>query len=162
MATQKLTRNVQQSLLDRLIDLEPQTRSEPPMTRAESLRQFRFAVKRDLEWLLNTTRMPIDLPEPYAELRKSLLTFGLPDTSTVSLQSAADEHRLLRSIESAIEMFEPRLARARVTSKEALRRTQQAITFHVEAILLVDPAPERIAFDTVLEITKGSYSVKES
>jgi hypothetical protein len=32
----------------------------------------------------------------------------------------------------------------------------------VEAMLMIDPAPERIAFDTVLEITKGSYSVKET
>jgi len=26
---------------------------------------------------------------------------------------------------------------------------------------MIDPAPERISFDTVLEITKGAYSVKE-
>jgi predicted component of type VI protein secretion system len=37
----------------------------------------------------------------------------------------------------------------------------QAVRFHVEAMLLIDPAPERIAFDTVLEISKGAYSVKE-
>ena len=40
--------------------------------------------------------------------------------------------------------------------------TQQAITFHVEAMLMIDPAPERISFDTVLEVTKGAYSVKDS
>jgi len=27
---------------------------------------------------------------------------------------------------------------------------------------LIDPAPERISFDTVLEISKGAYSVKEA
>jgi hypothetical protein len=32
----------------------------------------------------------------------------------------------------------------------------------VEAVLMVDPAPERISFDTVLEISKGAYSVKEA
>jgi type VI secretion system protein ImpF len=162
MANPKFTKSVQQGLLDRLIDTEPQNRQEAPMTRAESLRQFRLSVKRDLEWLLNTTRMPIEVPESCAEVNNSVLFFGLPDIASISLQSPGDEQRLLRSLEEAIEMYEPRLARARVTSRDPYRSTQQSITFHVEAMLLIDPAPERISFDTVLEITKGAYSVKEA
>jgi type VI secretion system protein ImpF len=162
MAEKKFERSVQQSLLDRLIDLEPDNRFEAPISRAESLRRFRLSVKRDLEWLLNTTRMPIEIPETCVEIPKSLFCFGLPDVSNISLQSISDEQRLLRSLECAIEMFEPRLSRARVTNKDPETSNQQAITFHVEAILMVDPAPERIAFDTVLEIAKGGYSVKES
>jgi type VI secretion system protein ImpF len=162
MANPKFIKNIQQGLLDRLIDTEPLSRVEAPMTRAESLRQFRLAVKRDLEWLLNTTRMPIEVPESCEEVNRSVLFFGLPDIASISLQSAGDEQRLLRSLEAAIEMFEPRLARARVTSRDPYSTTQQAITFHVEAMLLIDPAPERISFDTVLEITKGAYSVKET
>ena len=132
------------------------------MTREASLRQFRLAVKRDLEWLLNTTRMPIEIPEACEELRNSLLFFGLPDIASISLQNPGDEQRLLRSLEKSIQMFEPRLARPRVTARDPYRSTQQAITFHVEAMLMVDPAPERISFDTVLEVTKGAYSVKET
>lgn len=162
MATQKFTRTVQPSLLDRLIDTEPHERSEAPVSRAESLRQFRAAVKRDLEWLLNTTCSPIELPEPCEHLRQSLLFYGLPDISTVILHDPSDEDKLLRSLEVAIETFEPRLANARVTGKEPYRPGKQAITFHVDAMLLMDPAPERISFDTVLEIAKGAYSVKEA
>jgi type VI secretion system protein ImpF len=162
MATLKFTKSIQQGILDRLIDLEPQNRQEPPMTRPESLRQLRASVKRDLEWLLNTTRMPIDVPEWCEEVNRSVLFFGLPDIASVSLGDAGEQQRLLRSLESAIEMFEPRLVRARVTTREKYRATQQAITFHVEAMLMIDPAPERIAFDTVLEISKGAYSVKET
>lgn len=162
MADKKFERNVQQSLLDRLMDFEPENRFEAPISRAESLRRFRLSVKRDLEWLLNTTRMPIEIPETCVEIPKSLFCFGLPDVSNISLQSISDEQRLLRSLECAIELFEPRLSRARVTNKDPETDNQQAITFHVEAILMVDPAPERIAFDTVLEIAKGGYSVKES
>ena len=162
MANPKFTKNIQQGILDRLIDLEPLNRQEAPMTRAESLRQFRLAVKRDLEWLLNTTRMPIEVPEACAEVENTVLFYGLPDIASISLQNPGDEQRLLRSLESVIEMFEPRLARARVTSRDPYRSTQQAITFHVEAMLMIDPAPERISFDTVLEVTKGAYSVKES
>jgi type VI secretion system protein ImpF len=162
MATHKLDRSIQQSLLDRLIDLDVNNRFEAPVTRAESLRQFRMSVKRDLEWLLNTTRMPIEIPEPCGELYRSLLFYGLPDLSSMPVQNAGDQKRLLRALEAAIELFEPRLARARVTSTEPFRKAQQAITFHVEAVLMVDPAPERIAFDTVLEISKGAYSVKDT
>ena len=49
-----------------------------------------------------------------------------------------------------------------MTSRDPYRATQQAITFHVEAMLMIDPAPERISFDTVLEMTKGAYSVKDT
>ena len=162
MANPKFIKNIQQGLLDRLIDDEPLNRQEMPMSRAESLRQFRLAVKRDLEWLLNTTRMPIEVPESCDEVNRSVLFFGLPDIASISLQNPGDEQRLLRSLETAIETFEPRLARPRVTSRDPYKSTQQAITFHVEAMLMIDPAPERISFDTVLEITKGAYSVKEA
>ena len=162
MANPKFTKNLQQGLLDRLIDLEPLNRQEAPMSRPESVRQYRLSVKRDLEWLLNTTRMPIEIPETCREIDNTVLFYGLPDIASISLQDAGDEQRLLRSLEKAIEMFEPRLMRPRVTSRDPYRATQQAITFHVEAMLVMDPAPERISFDTVLEITKGAYSVKES
>jgi type VI secretion system protein ImpF len=161
MAEQKFERAIQLGLLDRLLDFEPDTRSEAPITRAESLRRFRAAVKRDLESLLNTVRVAFEIPDSCPELQKSLLNYGLPDVSSMSLQSPTDERRLLRGLELAIEMFEPRLARAKVTSSETVTSTMQAVRFHVEALLMIDPAPERIAFDTVLEISKGAYAVKE-
>jgi type VI secretion system protein ImpF len=162
MATQKFIKSVQPSLLDRLIDLEPDNRAEAPVSRSESLRQFRAGVKRDLEWLLNTTCAPIEIPESCGEVWNSVICYGLPDVSSVTLTDSGDEMQLLFSLERAIEQFEPRLAQARVTNKEPYRPGKQALTFHVEALLLVDPAPERISFDTVLEIGKGSYSVKEA
>jgi type VI secretion system protein ImpF len=90
------------------------------------------------------------------------LFFGLPDIASISLQNPGEEQKLLRSLEESIQMFEPRLSRARVTSRDQYKTTQQAITFHVEAMLMIDPAPERISFDTVLEVSKGAYSVKET
>lgn len=161
MADSKYERNVQQSLLDRLIDLEPDNRYEAPISRAESLRRFRLAVKRDLEALLNTTRPDLGIPEACSLAGDSVLNFGLPDISNVSLNSFGDEQRLLRSLEQAIEKYEPRLSRARVTGVEDHSASRHHVKFHVEAMLMVDPAPERIAFDTVLEIAKGSYTVKE-
>jgi type VI secretion system protein ImpF len=162
MANPRFIRNVQQGLLDRLVDYEPENRFETPLTRAESLRQLRLSVKRDLEWLLNSTRMPIEIPESCKEVEKSLLFYGLPDISSVSGHDNARQLRLQRSLEEAIQTFEPRLSRARVISREKFRATKGSITFHVEALLMIDPAPERISFDTVLEISKGAYTVKDT
>ena len=97
-----------------------------------------------------------------SECPKSMLTYGLPDISGISLQNTGDEQRLLKGLEDAIETFEPRLSRIRVTSADVDDSNKQSLTFHVEALLMIDPAPERIAFDTVLDITKGAYSVKEN
>ena len=154
-------KTIQLSLLDRLIDTEPEARSEAPVTRSESLRRLRQSVKRDLEWLLNTARIADELPEAYVELQNSLYVYGIPDIASVTLNSAQDEQRLLRGIEEAIANFEPRLARVRVVCFDRITKKRAAIEFHIEAVLLVNPAPERIAFDTVLEIAKGSYTVKE-
>ena len=34
------------------------------------------------------------------------------------------------------------------------------LRFQIEALLLMDPAPELISFDTVLELASGEYQVK--
>ncbi len=161
MADLRYEKTIQAGLLDRLIDEDPDSRVEAPLTRAESLRRFRLAIKRDLEWLLNTVRSPLSYPPSCHESEKSVLSYGLPDISGYSLQSKGDEVRLLRSVEDAIELFEPRLKRVRVSIPAGIATTNQAIMFHIDALLMMDPAPERIAFDTVLEVGKGSYSVKE-
>lgn len=49
------------SVLDRLIDSEPERNQEPPLTRSQSLRELRTALRRDLEWLFNT-RCTIESP----------------------------------------------------------------------------------------------------
>ena len=154
-------RAVQLSILDRLTDDEPGVRAEAPITREKSLRIMRAAVQRDLEALLNTIRTAEKTPAAYTELRDSLWLYGLPDINSIALQNQQDEDRLLRSLERAIQQFEPRLSRVRVTSYDRILKSRQIVEFHVEAMLMIDPAPERIAFDTILEIGKGSYRVKE-
>jgi type VI secretion system protein ImpF len=161
MARNEQGRPVQVGILDRLIDDEPGSRVEAPLSREKSLSMFRTAVKRDLEWLLNTIRIADEPPEAYTELQDSLWMYGFPDINSVSLQNAQDEQRLLRNLERSIEKFEPRLKRVRVTSYDRITKTRQTIAFHVEAMLMIDPLPERISFDTLLEVAKGSYRVKE-
>ena len=160
MAAGDYERIVQQSLLDRLIDHDRDARTDAPLTRAESLRRLRASVRRDLEWLLNTVRTQ-EAPAGLAELQKSVFTYGVVDSSSMSLESPQDGQRLLRSLESAIAQFEPRLKNVRVTSYDKISRKRMTLDFHVEALLMIDPSPERIAFDTVFEVARGMYKVKE-
>ncbi len=157
----EVERSIRQSLLDRLIDRDPEARIDPHMSRMESLHQFRRSIKRDLEYLLNTVRNSDPVPDAFSELKRSVYYYGLPDLNGVALENPQDEARMLRSLEDVISMFEPRLARVRVTSYERLSKKKSSLLFHVDAVLMIEPHPEPISFDTVLEIAKGSYSVKD-
>jgi type VI secretion system protein ImpF len=161
MAKTDIERAVQLGLIDRLIDHRPDSRVEPVMSRQESIRRLRAAVKRDLEWLLNSVRTAEDIPESYTHLRNSLYVYGLPDINSLSLDTAQDEERMLRSLEAAIERFEPRLAAVRVINYDKISKQRASVQFRIEAMLLIEPSPERVSFDTVLEVAMGSYSVKD-
>jgi type VI secretion system protein ImpF len=150
---------VQPPLLDRLIDLEP-TSGDPPQTRAAAVRALKEALRRDLEWLLNTRRTPMELPQSMDELKTSVFNFGLPDLTSVSLHSKADEAYLLGMMESAIAAFEPRLTQVRVVTREPFRALERTLHFHIEALLLVDPAPESVSFDTIFKVDQGACEVK--
>lgn len=147
------------SVLDRLIDHDPKNRFEVPLTRAQSLRELKLGLKRDLEWLLNTRRT-IDLaPESSREVHRSVYSYGFADISSKSVLSTRDHSDLVRDMELAIAIFEPRLKRARVRL-ETVEGSYRSLKFVIEGLLCMDPAPEPVRFDTVLELGKGEYEVK--
>jgi type VI secretion system protein ImpF len=147
------------SILDRLMDNERERKTEIPLGRAQSLRELRASLRRDLEWLLNSRRSPIDVPETFTECQRSLVVYGLPDLSSLTVQSAADQARLIRGMEEAISHFEPRLTAVKV-SLAPVATGSRMLRFVIEAMLNIDPAPEHITFDTVLELNSGEYAVK--
>ena len=157
----ELDRPVQQSVLDRLVDFEPGTTSERLPTREESLAALKTSLRRDLEWLLNTRREMVDIPESLEETRRSALRYGLPDVTSLPRNGADGHARLARAVEEAITLFEPRLMRVKVTlatiAAEGASRSE--LRFIVEGVLRLDPSPERVVFDTVLELAKGEYQV---
>lgn len=145
---------VTQSVLDRLMAIE-----EWPATRSQSLRYFKEALKRDLEWLLNTRQPPIPELVEYPLAKASVINFGLPDITSLGLSSASDHGRLRKAIEVCLRNFEPRLMDVRVTL-EGSDTTERRLRFHIEGNMKLDPAPEEVSFDTVLELSSGEYKVK--
>ena len=156
----KSERSAKLSVLDRLIDNDPSRNAEAPMSPAQSLRELKTSLRRDMEWLLNTRQLPGELPEGSSQLQRSLHVYGLPDTCSMGLSSAQDYHRLARTMETAIATFEPRLKSIRVKSSAAAEAGSRTLRFHIEAVLRLEPVPEQITFDTVLELSSGEYEVK--
>jgi type VI secretion system protein ImpF len=159
LPSQETTGIVTPSVLDRLIDHEPKNRTEAPPTSAQSLRAMKAALRRDLEWLMNTRRIIDDPPESCTELRRSVYHYGLPDISSMSTFSSSDQNHLLKSMESALAFFEPRLTRVKVNLRP-VAGAGRMVHFVIEGLLRVDPAPEQIVFDTVLELSSGSYQIQ--
>ncbi len=144
------------SALDRLIDLEPDNRMENPLSRTQSVRLLKSAVRRDLEWLLNTRRIADPPDEGLKEVNRSVYTYGLPDLSTLSMASAADRNRLVRQVLAAINLFEPRLTNVRLVMVETADAGKKDVRLRIEAMLRMDPVPEPVTFDTVIELKSGS------
>jgi len=144
------------SVLDRLIDLEPKTSVEAPLSRSQSVRLLKAAVHRDLEWLLNTRRIFLDADESLKEVNRSLFVYGLADLSAYSMGSAADQAKLLRHLVNVIKLFEPRLANVRVTPLDSSGGTGlQELRLRIDGMLLMDPSPEPVSFDTLIELKSG-------
>jgi type VI secretion system protein ImpF len=144
------------SVLDRLIDLEPDNRMENPLSRSQSVRLLKSAVRRDLEWLLNSRRI-CDLPdEGLKEVNRSTYTYGLPDLSTLTMAATGDRNKLVRQILATINMFEPRLANVRLVLVETPDSAKKDVRLRVEAMLRMDPVPEPISFDTLIELKSGN------
>jgi type VI secretion system protein ImpF len=147
------------SVLDRLIDSEPRNSHEVPLTRAQSVRLLKEAVRRDLEWLLNTRLIAVPPDPRLREVNRSVYVYGLPDFTAYSLLNPADRNKLLRELHLAIKNFDPRLARVRIIPVDISGVNTRTLRFRIEALLLMDPAPEHISFDTILQLTSGEYEV---
>lgn len=152
---------IEPSILDRLIDMEPQASREAPRSQAQSLADLKKAVKRDLEWLLNTRHNGIEIADTLEEVNESLAVYGLPDLTSTSCRNSFEQNRLGRSIENALRIFEPRFVNVRV-SFEPIDYSDRQLRFRIDAHLDIEPVPEPISFDTVLQVGSGEFGVSET
>jgi len=147
------------SILDRLIDYEPEVSQESVASRSRNLRQLKSAVRRDLEWLLNTREYIGDIPSDLRELHHSVAVYGLPDFTSTSIKDPNNQERLRRAIEEEIRLFEPRLEAVTVTLI-ASNEKERAMHFRIDGQLRIDPISEPVSFDTHLEPGSGHFTLK--
>ena len=146
--------------MDRLLDFEPDVSREAPKSRTKSLNDLKASVRRDLEWLLNTRCIIDHIPERLEEVNNSLAIYGMPDFTGMSIKGDHEQKRLLAMISTAIRVFEPRLIDVEITL-EPISEVERLLRFRIDAQLKIDPIPEPITFDTVLQMGSGEFEIKE-
>ena len=157
MAQLDLPSTLMPSLKDLLLDPDSiGTRGQPGYT----LRQIIDSVRDDLEELLNTRVAQQELEKQYPELARSIATYGLPDLVSMGAGTPAKQEEIGHIIEKIIAQHEPRLRNVRATLVRT-RALELRVLFHIDAELCVDPAPA-LAFETVVELTTGHASIRES
>lgn len=155
-------RALRPSVLDRLIDLDPSASVDPAGSWGQSVRQIKAGLCRDLEWLLNSRRTLIDIPDDFEFLKASVLNYGIIDVSSLLRDNQEHKSLLVREVAHAVQVFEPRLANVKVSlvTDDSSDATKREIHFVVEGLLRIDPQPEHVVFDTVLDATNGDYVVR--
>jgi type VI secretion system protein ImpF len=86
----------------------------------------------------------------------------LPDVTSLSADSMETRRLLLRQVEECLRQFEPRLASVRVSEAESKNESSRQLRFVVEGMLQLDPVPEPVVFDTVLDSSSGHFNVSGS
>jgi type VI secretion system protein ImpF len=144
------------SILDRLIDPES---GGTASRRGYGPEQMSDVVKRDLEELLNTRQSHSGLPAEFMELSRSIYAYGLPDLTSLNAITPQNRAEIARVLEAVVAQFEPRLRDIEARLIDVSDSKERTVKFRIAARLDLDPAPE-VAFDTILELTTGRYSVE--
>ena len=115
------------SLLDRLIDPEADGTN---WQRGYSVQQMVSAVFRDLEELLNARQTTLQVPPECVETINSIVTFGMPDLTSIPAVTPAQRGQIGRLLETLIQRFEPRLRNIRATLLDPGQQLQRGQVSH--------------------------------
>lgn len=149
------------SLLDRLLDANE-------VRYGQTLLQLEESILSDLQDLLNTRSPPRDQFANLPNAAKTVANYGLMDFSHLEIQSRDDRKQILDHIKTLIETYEPRLHDVEVVERkqddvEKMAKgdfRKGALFFQIKARLAGNPGPE-VSFETILELSKGSHTVKK-
>ncbi|HEV2962466.1 MAG TPA: type VI secretion system baseplate subunit TssE [Candidatus Angelobacter sp.] len=134
-------------LFERLVDEDPHTPGEAQPFRIYGVAALRESVGRELMRLLNT-RCP-RLEGPVDEADRTILDYGVPSFSHISVSSETDTRQLVRILEQAITVYEPRLRNVQVTI-EPSKTSKTTAVGSIEAMLVVGNVNEPVSFPLVL------------
>jgi type VI secretion system protein ImpF len=148
------------SILDRLLDDDPDVSTEPQWRQSLNLREYQQTVLRDIENLLNSRQARPELSVELPEASKSVLTYGMPDFAAAGVASQEERDQIRRAVQLAVERFEPRLRQVQVELHEPETRFDRKLRMTIRAVLWVQPNPQAITFDTIVMPSSGSCTVE--
>ncbi len=150
------------SVLDRLIDHNPNLLTESPKSQSQVIGELKASLRRDLENLLNTRWSCASWPPDFEELDFSLINYGIPDFTGVNMSGVKNRDRLMKIVKLAIEKFEPRLIRFTVKIKSKVNDLDRMLSFRVDGLLQAEPYPDQVVFDASLVVQSSEFDVKPS
>ena len=157
------------SVFDRLLQQDDSRLRNASLDPTEVVEELKRNVRRDLEDLLNTRIRCIPLPpEPEGEervldrpelLKYSLVNYGIPDFTGIGFGSQEKHEQLRQIICEAIETFEPRLKSVVVQLESTAEPLDRTLHFRIGALLLAEPSPVPVMFDSVLKTLTGEFEL---
>ncbi len=151
------------SILDRLLDDQPEARAEPRGYESAVLRTIKRGICRDVQNLLNARRPLNELPPGCQELTASLVNYGLPDLQSLEIREAHELESLCAMIADVLRTFESRLHHVRVTPahhQEGRQPLDRRLRFTIEALLVVDALEEPVLLSSAVDPAEGGFLVE--
>ena len=152
---------LERSLLDRLIDRDPDLAGDPPRMIGEQVNEIRESLRRDVEALLNTRRCPTTpSPDPESDLSDSLLTYGVDGFFATNLVTDEQRTAFARSLEESIRRCEPRLEDVRVSALPPRQQGERSLRLRIEAVHHLQRGLPAIAFETAVDPTTQRLQIE--
>ncbi len=149
------------SLLDRLLDDNPESTTEIQPSFSKILQEIKASIRRDLENLLNTRLFCFTNTQRFEELKMSVINYGLPDFSHVQFDNHDARETFRKLVEETITNFEPRFRHVSVDIVPYGEQFERALHLKISAILLVEPDPVPVIFDTKVKSSDRTVTLRE-
>jgi type VI secretion system protein ImpF len=123
---------------------------------------LRMTVRRELNWILNTTNLSaVQNLEPYPEVKVSVVNYGVPDLAGKFMQRRVIQARG-KEIRDAIRAFEPRMdpQRLDVEPMSGVERVN-AVTYVIRGDVTAAVQAMPVEFRTDVEVETGAATLRE-
>ncbi len=150
------------SLLDRLLDAEPDKAQDPPRTRQKQVADALESLRRDLETVLNTRRCPKTPAKALPRLRRSLLTFGVGDFIGANMITREQRQIFATAIEESIRESEPRFRNLSVSVMDPRDAAERVLRLRIEAMVVLEDSAVPVLFASSINPATLRFSVAEA
>ena len=153
---------LQPSLLDRLIDDNPEQLNESRDKRIMNVSKLRDCVIRDISHLLNAHHLEGNTDiDAFPEVQSSVINYGVSGLTGFSMHNI-DVNSAERSIRQAIINFEPRILKNTLKvsmTRDTEKSSNHAIVFRIEGQIWAIPIPLMLMLKTEIDLETGSVNV---
>ncbi|GLQ70786.1 type VI secretion system baseplate subunit TssE [Vibrio penaeicida] len=148
------------SLLDKLIDHDPRNTADVhfPLNNQQIVR----GLIRDVEALLNTRLSWVKVDNSLPELRQSLLTYGLPDFSSMPFSSKDGQQHLCKIVKDTLLEFEPRFKDVSVSIINDKDDVDRVLRLRISAVYELGQKHHELVLDSEVEPVSLGIKVSET